>query len=139
MSVRSSGAIAVFVWLLGAASPLSAVVVSRVSSPVLAIDPNHGLTGTYVGFRIVNTDPVSYSDIWVTLADFEGGVVGLAPFASDRYRVGALAQGETKTAYFYLSASEETAIGQTHSLLAGSLQEPQHHITCSVLSPLINE
>ena len=30
-------------------------------------------------------------------------------------------------------------VGQTHSLLAGSLQEPQHHITCSVLSPLINE
>ena len=46
MSVRSSGAIVVFVWLLGAASPSLADTVSRVSSPVLAIEPIRGLAGT---------------------------------------------------------------------------------------------
>lgn len=112
--------------LLGNASPTWAVDVVRISSPFLAIDVNRGLTGAYVGFRLVNSDPVAYQDLWVTIADFEGGIVGLAPFGSDRYRVGALAQGETKAAYFYLSASGETNVGQTHNvrLHEGSPQAP---------------
>jgi hypothetical protein len=104
-------------WLLCGSSGF-ALVVTRTSSPIFYIDTSitPPLQGMYVSYQISNNDGTSYGDLWVGIDSFSGGVISLAPSEDGLMHLGPLAPGQTKTAFFFLQASGETALAQTHAI-----------------------
>jgi uncharacterized repeat protein (TIGR01451 family)/fimbrial isopeptide formation D2 family protein len=115
------------------AASCSAGVITRTSSPVFYIDtgivPN--VVGNYVSYTIKNTSGSAYTDLWVKLESFSGGRITLAANENGVAHVGSLANGASKTVFFYLAntagtGDTSTAQGHTVSLystrpdLAGS-------------------
>jgi len=94
----------------------AAVTITCTSSDQFFIDPNDGIQGQYVSYQIYNPDPVTYSDVWVEITDFTGGVVSLAPLETNYYTFSTLSPGETRTAFFYLQASNPTTTFQGHTI-----------------------
>jgi len=94
----------------------AAVTISRTSSEQYYIDAREELLGQYVSYQIENTDPVSYTDVWVEITDFTGGVVALAPLETNLYNFNILNSGETRTAFFYLQAGSATTAPQGHTI-----------------------
>lgn len=94
----------------------AAVTITCTSSEQFYIDPNDGIQGQYVSYQIQNTDPVTYINVWVEITDFTGGVVSLAPLETNYYTFGTLEPGETRTAFFYLQASNATTVFQGHTI-----------------------
>ncbi|MBW4519692.1 MAG: DUF11 domain-containing protein [Scytolyngbya sp. HA4215-MV1] len=96
----------------------SAGTITRVSAPILYIDT--GITpaprGMHVGYRITNTSGAAYSDLWVKLESFTGGVVSLGPNEDGIMHVGPLANGASKMVYFFVTATGATATAQTHTV-----------------------
>ena len=104
-------------WLLCGSSGF-ALVVTRTSSPIFYLDTSitPQLQGMYVSYQISNNDGTSYGDLWVGIDSFSGGVISLAPSEDGLMHLGPLAPGQTKTAFFFLQASGETALAQTHTI-----------------------
>lgn len=98
---------------------LDSITVTRISSPVLYIDTgiNPQLTSMYVGYSITNNSGTDYDDLWVKLENFSGSIVDLAATEDGVYHIGGLADGATSYAYFYLTASEETDVAETHAVV----------------------
>lgn len=94
----------------------AAVTITCTSSDQFYIDAADGIQGQYVSYQINNTDPVTYSDVWVEITDFTGGVVSLAPLETSYYTFSSLSPGESKTAFFYLQASNATTVFQGHTI-----------------------
>lgn len=94
----------------------TAVTITCTSSDQFFIDPADGVQGQYVSYQIENTDPVDYTNVWVEITDFTGGVVSLAPLETNYYTFNTLDAGETRTAFFYLQASSPTTIFQGHTI-----------------------
>jgi hypothetical protein len=70
-----------------------------------------------VAYQITNTDGVNYADVWATIGNFTGGAVTLGASAADMINLGPLANGQTKTAFFYLrSTVSDTNVAQTHTV-----------------------
>jgi uncharacterized repeat protein (TIGR01451 family) len=107
----------VLAWLL-CCSPAFGLVITRTSSPIFYLDTSitPQLQGMYVSYQISNNDGASYSDLWVGIDSFSGGVISLAPNEDGLMHLGPLAPGETKTAFFYLQTSAATSLGQTHTI-----------------------
>jgi uncharacterized repeat protein (TIGR01451 family) len=84
--------------------------------------------GMYVSYQIVNTSATSYTDVWVGVDSFTGGVVSLAPGEDGVVQLGAMAPGQMKTAYFYLQASGQTNTGQSHTVRVYSTRPPATQI-----------
>lgn len=101
-----------------AATPIAQAAVNIVgtSSEQFYIDITDGIQGQYVSYQIENTDPVAYTDVWVEITDFTGGVVSLAPLETNYYTFNTLASGETRTAFFYLQANSATTTFQGHTI-----------------------
>lgn len=100
------------------ASAVAQVTVESKSGPFFIINDkqsrNH--VANYVGYRITNTSGAAYSDLTVELANFQGGVVSLGDHEDGEVYLGALANGASATAYFYLQASAETSVEQSHDV-----------------------
>ncbi len=97
----------------------SALVVTRTSATnVFYIDSSNApqLTSAYASYLINNNLGVNYSNVWVKIDSFTGGVVQKAANEDGEYNLGTLLAGQTKPAFFYLSASGETAGAQGHSI-----------------------
>ena len=94
----------------------SAVTITRTSADEFYIDISDSLQGQYVSYKIENTDPVDYSDVWIEITDFTGGVVSLATLETNYYTFTTFASGETRSAFFYLQASSPTAAPQGHTI-----------------------
>ncbi len=95
-----------------------AVDITRVSADTFFIDVNDNVTSNYAAYKITNTGG-DVNDLWVEIDNFNGGIVGLAPNESNLVNLGALAGGESKTAFFYLqSANTPTTDDQTHDVTA---------------------
>jgi uncharacterized repeat protein (TIGR01451 family) len=95
--------------------------ITRTSSDIFYANfaPNSGpaLTSHYVAYQITNTDGVDYPDVWATIGNFTGGVVTLGAHADDAINLGPLANGETKTAFFYLRTTVSSGFpAQTHTV-----------------------
>jgi uncharacterized repeat protein (TIGR01451 family) len=81
------------------------------------------LTSEYVSYQITNTDGVNYPDVWATIGNFTAAsgptVVTLGATAASAIDLGPLANGQTKTAFFYLgnfTSTLSTNILQTHTV-----------------------
>jgi len=94
----------------------TAITVTCTSSDQFYIDLADGVQGQYVSYQIENTDPVAYTNVWVEITDFTGGVVSLAPLETNYYTFNTLDAGETRTAFFYLQASNTTTTFQGHTI-----------------------
>jgi uncharacterized repeat protein (TIGR01451 family) len=70
----------------------------------------------YVSYQVSNNDGTSYPDLWVAIDSFTGGVISRGPTEDGLMHLGPLAPGQTKTAFFFLQASGETALAQTHTV-----------------------
>lgn len=91
--------------LFTAPQSADAITVAPLQSNRIWIDTAADLRGAYVGFGVTNNDGVTYGDLWVRFDDLAGPVIGPAPGEDGDYRVGALAPGQVKPAYFYLQAT----------------------------------
>lgn len=92
----------------------AAITINRTSSDQFYINVSDDVQGQYVSYQIENTDSVTYTDVWVEITDFTGGVVSLAPLETNYYTFNSLDPGESKTAFFYLQASIITTTYQGH-------------------------
>jgi len=92
------------------------LTVTPLQGPSVSIDAGAGLTSTYVGFGVTNNDGTDHADLWVSLESFSGPVIAPAPTDDGQHRIGPLAMGETKPAYFYLAVPAETVGPETFSL-----------------------
>lgn len=100
--------------------------ITRTSSPVFYNDltpPAHAtaLTSNYVSYQITNNDGVDYADLWVSVGDFRSasGPVVVKPGANSPTQIGlgSLANGQTKTAFFYLGSNADAITAtQTHTV-----------------------
>src|SRR5262249_25973694 len=98
-------------------------------------------------YQITNTDGVNYPDVWATIGNFTAAsgspVVTLAPGAPGAIDLGPLANGQTKTAFFYLGSNADTNVTQTHTVsvfdgppASGSLLTSQDFSFTSVQSTI---
>jgi hypothetical protein len=94
----------------------AAVTINCTSADQFFIDIGDGVQGQYVSYQIENTDPVAYTNVWVEITDFTGGVVSLAPLETNYYTFNILDPGETRPAFFYLQASNTTTTFQGHTI-----------------------
>jgi uncharacterized repeat protein (TIGR01451 family) len=95
-----------------------AVTITRTSSPVFYFDSSGSPTPLqcmYVSYQITNTG--SYQpDVYANIGSFTGTFVTLAPNEDGVVHLGAMNAGETRTAYFYLRATGQTAAAQQHTV-----------------------
>src|SRR5262249_44137029 len=98
-------------------------------------------------YQITNTDGVNYPDVWATIGNFTAAsgspVVTLASGAPGAIDLGPLANGQTKTAVFYLGSRAATNVTQTHTVsvfngppASGSLLTSQDFSFTSVQSTI---
>jgi len=113
-------------FLLLGALPLSAITITRTSSPVFHIDTKvaPSLQAMYVAYQIRNDTGSTYPDLWVTIGDFTGGSVSLGPFEDGVVHLGPLAPGQVKAAYFHVQAGFETAAAQGHTIRVHPTRPP---------------
>jgi uncharacterized repeat protein (TIGR01451 family) len=94
--------------------------ITRTSAPIFYNDFASSLTSAYASYQITNTDGVNYADVWATIGNFTsaGGPVAvtLGANAVGAIDLGPLANGQTKTAFFYLGSNADTTVGQTHTV-----------------------
>jgi len=65
------------------------------------VSPN--LLANYVSYNVTNDTGAAITDAWVTLGNFTGGFVSLAPLENGVVHLGPMAAGATRTVYFYLT------------------------------------
>jgi|GEM_PF-2652908 len=107
-------------------SRLVPTTIVRTSAPVFYNDltpPAHAtaLTSNYVSYQITNNDGVDYGDVWVSVGDFKAAsgavAVKAGTNAPTQIDLGSLAKGQTKTAFFYLSSTDDDITAtQTHTV-----------------------
>ena len=104
--------------LLFSASSAQAILITRTSITNFYTDISGSPSRrcNYVSYTINNNDGVAYSQVWVTIGSFSGGVVGLAPTEDGVVNIGSLAIGEVKAAFFYLCANTSTTTDQGHTI-----------------------
>jgi uncharacterized repeat protein (TIGR01451 family) len=94
--------------------------ITATSASILYNDLPHNLTSAYASYQITNTDGVNHADVWATIGNFTAAsgspVVTLAPNAASAIDVGPLANGQTKTVFFYLGSNADTNVTQTHTV-----------------------
>ena len=100
-----------------------AILITQSSSPVFYNDltPPAGapsLTDMYEAYKITNTGPTSYADVWATIGNFVGGVVSLSATEPGQVNLGPLAAGASTTAFFYLKSNATTNSAQTYTVSA---------------------
>lgn len=106
------------------AASCSVGTITRISSPdKFYVDtgaaPSPLPTGMYVGYKITNTSGAAYSDLWVKLESFSGGIIGLATNEDGIVHVGSLASGASTTVYVYLNATGAptvNSVAQSHTV-----------------------
>src|SRR5262249_4213168 len=86
--------------------------ITRTSAPIFYNDLSNNLTSAYAAYQITNNDGVNYPDVWATISNFTAAigqpVVRLATNAAGAIDLGPLANGQTKTAFFYLGSTGTT-------------------------------
>jgi uncharacterized repeat protein (TIGR01451 family) len=101
------------------AAVCSTGVITRTSSPVFYIDTGESIVGNYVSYTITNTSGSAYADLWVKLESFSGGRITLAASEDGIVHVGSLANGASKTVFFYLAnttGTGNTSTAQSHTV-----------------------
>jgi len=112
--IRVLRALLALLILAGTAATAGAVTLQRISGPVMYIDSGDGLNSAYVGYEVTNTDGISYLDVWADIGGFTGGVVSVNE--DGRVHLGAMAPGQSRTAFFFVRATGATGTTQSHTV-----------------------
>jgi hypothetical protein len=133
-------------WLEELESRTVPTTITRTSAPIFYNDLRSSGspdTSVYAAYQITNNDGVNYADVWATIGNFSGGVVTLGANAVGAINLGPLANGQTKTAFFYLGSNATTTVTQTHTVsvfngspTSGSLLTSQDFSFTSVQSTI---
>lgn len=106
------------------AVPCSGVnwTVAGVSDSVFYVDlspPAGGtpITSGYLGYAITNNTGSNEADLWVQVENVAGGHLALATNEDGLVHVGPIANGATKTVYFFFTADANNATNQTHDIV----------------------
>jgi outer membrane protein OmpA-like peptidoglycan-associated protein len=93
------------------------LAVTALHGPNFYIDSDEtpALLGAYAGYRVTNSGSTR-SDLWVRLADFGGGAVGLGSGQAASQQIPALAGSGTTSLFWYLTASGPSTTTQTHGV-----------------------
>ena len=125
--------------------------ITRTSAAIFYNDfaPSSGapLNSAYAAYQITNTDGVNHADVWATIGNFTSAsgpvAVTLGTNAASAIDLGPLANGQTKTAFFYLTSNATTAVTQTHTVsvfngppASGSLLTSQNFSFAGVLGTI---
>ena len=78
----------------------------------------------YASYEVTNTGGFAVADVWVEASGFTGGSVTLAPGEDGLVQLGAMAPGQSKTAYFYLRGTTLTASPQNHNIRVYASRPP---------------
>ncbi|WP_138315119.1 beta strand repeat-containing protein [Rhodoluna limnophila] len=87
-----------------------------VYSKRMYVDPRNNFNATYIGYKITNTAGSAINNVVVELTGFTGGAVTPATSNDTFFKIGSLAAGASKTAYFYVKASGASAVDQRHDV-----------------------
>jgi uncharacterized repeat protein (TIGR01451 family) len=98
--------------------------ITRTSSPKFYTDFGAGIRCMYVSYQITNNSASNFTDTWVAVDTFTGASVSLAPGEDGIVQLGAMSAGQTKTAFFYLQATANTATAQSHTVRVYSTRPP---------------
>jgi hypothetical protein len=145
-------------WLEALESRIVPTTITRTSAPIFYTDyaPSGGpaVTSAYASYQITNTDGVNYADVWAAIGNFTAasgpvavrlaGEAGEGTEAPGAINLGPLANGQTKTAFFYLRSNvSNTSVAQTHTVnvfngppTSGSLLTSQNFSFTAVESTL---
>src|SRR5215212_9975938 len=116
-----------------------AFTITRTSSPVFYTDFGANIRGMYVSYQILNNSATSYPDVWVAVDTFTGASVSLAPNEDGIVQLGPMAAGATKTAYFYIQATANTATPQTHTVRVYPTRPPTSQIASASFSMTVED
>ena len=129
---RSLALLAVVVAALGVATgALGAITITRTSAPEFYIDTGDNIYCQYASYRVENTGPESYADVWVEATGFSGGSVSVAGTEVGLTRLGPIPAGGSRTAYFYLQAATATLTPQTHTVSVYDGRPPSAPVVAS--------
>lgn len=76
------------------------------------------LLSSYTAYLITNTSGNPQNDVYVKIGNFTGtgNVISLGAGASNKYKIGNMANGASSPAFFYLTATGATANVQNHDI-----------------------
>jgi hypothetical protein len=122
-------------WLFLSATA-EAFVITPTSSNTFYGDFNisPAMTAAYTSFNITNDTGAPAPDLWVSIGGFSGGALGLAPLEDGVFHLGALAAGDSGTAFFYLNASGPSTSPQGYSVCVYASAPPSTPLDCSNFS-----
>lgn len=114
--------------------------ITRTSSPVFYTDFGANIRCMYVAYQITNNSATNYTDTWVAVDTFTGGVVSLAPGEDGIIQLGAMAPGQMKTAFFYIQATAaSTATPQSHTVRIYSTRPPATQLASASFSVTVED
>lgn len=98
-----------------AAHALTAASVTRNSAAVVYINTGTTQTGNYAAYQVTNNDGIAYDNLWVQISGL-ASPFGLVAGDSGWFQIGALPNGQSATAFFYITASAVTATASSHTI-----------------------
>jgi hypothetical protein len=110
-----------------------ALTITKTSAPEIYVDPGNSIVCNYVSFAIYNETPADVNDVWAGISNFSSSNVGLAPLEPGLTHLGPIPSGVTRTAYFYLQATQ-TASVQTATVTLYSAKPPATTLTSQTVS-----
>lgn len=120
-------------------SAAHAFTITRTSSPVFYTDYGANIRCMYVSYQITNNGSTSYTDVWVAADTFTGASVSLAPGEDGIVQLGAMSPGQTKTAYFYIQATANTATPQWHTVRVYTSRPPATQVDSASFSMTVED
>lgn len=90
------------------------LAVSPGHGQVLYIDSGAGLDAGYAGYQVTNSSGADKTNLWVQVDAFTGGVIALANPLDARQQIADLPNGESKTAFYLMRATNPTQTPQEH-------------------------
>src|SRR5882757_11451544 len=94
----------------------SALTITRTSDSVLYFDSSSSVWCSYASYQIINNDAVNYSNLWVQIDSFSGTNLRLGGGDPGQYNLGNLGVNQTNTVFFYLRATNISAVAETHAV-----------------------
>jgi gliding motility-associated-like protein/uncharacterized repeat protein (TIGR01451 family) len=102
--------------ILWACTSAYAISITRTSGANMYVDIAQGVNSAYVSYIITNDDAVAYSDVWVSIGSFSGGIITRNTREDGYFHIGAMAVNATSPAFFYITATAVTTVDQSHTI-----------------------
>jgi hypothetical protein len=111
--------------LLAPAGLTHAWLITQTSASIFYVDPGAvpAQLANYASYTITNDTGVAAPDVWASIGGFSTANISLGPFETGVVHLGALAAGQSATAFFYLQGSV-TAAPTNYTVSIYSSQPP---------------